>query len=423
MTDATTDSPEETDTGAAVRRLGDWDADHLRELAAEYGTPTYVIDLDRIRANYRRLADAFAAAREDSTVMFAVKAHSGRAVMETLVDEGVPMECAAAGEVYRAIEAGADPNEIQYTGVNPPADDLDYVVGVWEDAPGMTLNVGAEESVERLADRGFDGRLCLRVNPGISAGHHEKVETGTHPKFGIPYDSVPAVVERVRDEYEMDVVGLHAHAGSGMLDDDMAAHAQYVEKMADLAREVGGLEFLDIGGGFGVPYRDDEDPLDIDTVAEQTAAALGDLDATLKLEPGRYLLADAGCLLATVNTIKDTPETTVVGIDASMTTLIRPALYGAYHGIRNLTNPDADVEPLTVGGPVCESSDTFCRDRPLPRPSRNDLLAIGHTGAYGYAMASQFHSQPRPAEIALEGGEARVARRRETFEDLTRLEP
>jgi diaminopimelate decarboxylase len=409
------------DAGPAVRRLDDWDADLLGSLADEHGTPAYVIDLDRLRENYRRLAAAFDAAFDDPTVMFAVKAHSGRAVMETLVDEGVPMECAAAGEVFRALRAGADPNEIQYTGVNPPDGDLDYVVDVWEDAPGMTLNVGAEDSVERLAERGFDGRLCLRVNPGIAAGHHEKVKTGAHPKFGIPYDDVPEVVERVRETYEVDVVGLHAHAGSGMLDEDMDAHAEYVAKMGDLAREVG-VEFLDIGGGFGVPYRDDEEPLDIDAVAERTSEALGDLDATLKLEPGRYLLADAGCLLATVNTIKDTPETTVVGIDASMTTLIRPAMYGAYHGIRNLTNPDAPVEDLTVGGPVCESSDTFCRDRPLPRPSRGDTLVIGHTGAYGYAMASQFHSQPRPPEIALEGGEARVVRRRETFEDLVRLE-
>lgn len=409
-------------TGAAVRRLGDWDAARLRSLADEYDTPAYVIDLDRIRQNYRRFTAAFESAFDDPTVMFAVKAHSGRAVMETLLDEGAPMECAAAGEVFRALRAGADPDEIQYTGVNPPDDDLDYVVDVWEDAPGMTLNVGAEDSVERLAERGFDGRLCLRVNPGIAAGHHEKVKTGAHPKFGIPYDAVPEVVERVREAYGMDVVGLHAHAGSGMLDEDMSAHAEYVGKMGDLARDVGDLDFLDIGGGFGVPYRDDEDPLDIEAVAERTREALGELDATLKLEPGRYLLADAGCLLATVNTVKDTPETTVVGIDASMTTLIRPAMYGAYHGIRNLTNPDAPVEPLTVGGPVCESSDTFCRDRPLPRPSRDDILAIGHTGAYGYAMASQFHSQPRPVEIALEDGEARVARRRETFDDLVRLE-
>ncbi|RDI71031.1 diaminopimelate decarboxylase [Halopelagius longus] len=420
MTDPTPTT--DSDSDPAVRRLGDWDAVRLRSLAEQYDTPAYVIDLDRIRQNYRRLSAAFEAAFDDPTVMFAVKAHSGRAVIETLLDEGVPMECAAAGEVFRALRAGADPDEIQYTGVNPPDGDLDYVVGVWEDAPGMTFNVGAEDSVERLAERGFDGRLCLRVNPGIAAGHHEKVKTGAHPKFGIPYDSVPEVAERVREEYDMDLVGLHAHAGSGMLDEDMDAHAEYVAKMGELAREVGDLEFLDIGGGFGVPYRDDEDPLDIDAVAERTAEALGDLDATLKIEPGRYLLADAGCLLATVNTVKDTPETTVVGIDASMTTLIRPAMYDAYHGIRNLTNPDAPVEPLTVGGPVCESSDTFCRDRPLPRPDRGDVVAIGHTGAYGYAMASQFHSQPRPVEIALEGGEARVARRRETFDDLVRLE-
>ncbi|MFB6217636.1 MAG: diaminopimelate decarboxylase, partial [Halobacteriaceae archaeon] len=150
--------------------------------------------------------------------------------------------------------------------------------------------------------------------------------------------------------------------------------------------------------------------------------AAGELDATLKLEPGRYVVADAGVLLTRVNTVKDTPETTVVGVDASMTTLIRPALYDAYHAVRNVTDPGAPVEECTVGGPVCESSDVFCTDRPIPRPARGDLLAVGNAGAYGYEMASTFHSQPRPAEVALDGGDARVVRRRETVEDILALE-
>ena len=402
-----------------VRRLADWDAELLEALAEANGTPLYVTDLDRVRANYERFSAAF----PDADVMYAAKANAGRAVLETLVDAGARIECAARGEVMRAIAAGADPDEIQYTGVNPPAPDLDYVVDLWGDHPGLTVNVGAADSVERLGERGFDGRLCLRVNPGVGLGHHEKVATGAHPKFGVPYDEVPALVERARDEFGMQFVGLHAHVGSGITDpEELADHADFVARMAELARDVGPLEFVDVGGGFGVPYEEDAAPLDLEAIADSTREAFGDVDATLALEPGRYVVADASVILARVNTIKETPETTVVGVDASMTTLIRPALYGAYHAIRNVTRPDGPVEGLTVGGPVCESSDVFCDDRPLPRPERDDLLAIGNAGAYGYEMAMQFHSQPRPAEVGLEGGEVRLLRERETVEDLTRLE-
>jgi diaminopimelate decarboxylase len=402
-----------------VRRLADWDGDRLERLAGDHGTPLYVMDLGRVRAN----AERFRAAFPDARVMYAAKANTGQAVLSTLVGAGVPIECAAAGEVERALRAGADPDAIQYTAVNPPSADLDYVVDVWHDAPGLTITAGAGTTVDRLAERGFDGRLCLRVNPGVGMGHHEKVATGSHPKFGVPYERVPELAERAAGV--ADLVGLHAHVGSGILGpDDLDAHERFVERMSDLAERVadrvGGIEFVDLGGGFGVPYREEEPPLDLDAVADRTRAAF-DADARLAFEPGRYLVADAGVIVTRVNTIKPTPETTVVGVDASMTTLIRPALYGAYHALRNVSRPDAPREPVTVGGPVCESSDTFCDDRPLPRPERGDLLAIGNAGAYGYEMASQFHSQPRPAVVALDEG-ARVVRDRETIDDVVRGE-
>lgn len=408
---------EREEWGPATRRLADWEAGTLESLGEAYGTPLYVMDLDRVRANARRFAAVFPEAR----LLYAAKAHAGRAVLQTVADEGYLVEAAARGEVRRAVEAGVDPADIQYTGVNPPDPDLDYVVSLWEDHPGLTVTVGAESSLDRLAERGFDGRLCLRVNPGVGMGHHEKVATGSHPKFGVPFDQVPDVVAAARDRFE--VVGLHAHAGSGILDpDDLDAHERYVARMGDLARDVGDLEFLDLGGGFGVPYREDESPLDLRATAGRVRDAVGELDAQLAFEPGRYLVADAGVLLTRVNTVKEVPETTVVGVDASMTTLIRPAMYGAYHPIRNVTRPNAEPVSATVGGPVCESSDVLAADRDLPRPVYGDLLAIGVTGAYGYEMASTFHSQPRPAEVVLEGQEARLGRRRETIEDLLAYE-
>jgi len=401
--------------GPPVRRIGDWDADRLAALADEHDTPLYVLDLDRVRANYRRFAAAF----PDAEVMYAAKANTGRATLATLVDEGVPIECAAAGEIERALAAGADGDEIQYTAVNPPDRDLDYGVERWEEYPGLTVTAGARDTLDRLAERGFDGRLALRVNPGIGTGHHEKVATGKDAKFGLPASEMPEVAAAARERF--DLVGLHAHVGSGVLADDIPDHREAIGRVADIARGVGDLEFVDVGGGFGVPYHPDEDPLDVEEVARAVRAELDGVDATLKLEPGRYVVADAAVIVTRVNTLKDTPGTTVVGVDAGLTTLIRPAMFDAYHPMRTLGR-EKPVEPLSVGGPLCTSADVFCTDRPLARPERGDLLAIGNAGAYGYELTTQFHSQPRPAEVSLEHGEARITREREDLSDVTRLE-
>ena len=405
-----------------VRRLDDWQADRLESLATEYGTPLYVIDLDRVRENYARFASAF----PDAHVMYAAKAHTGRAVLSALVEIGAPIECAAWGELDRAIDAGADPNELQYTAVNPPKRDLDYAVSLAEEYPGLTITAGATDTLDRLSDRGYTGRIAIRVNPGIGTGHHEKVATGADAKFGIPSERVPEVAETARERF--DLVGLHAHVGSGVLTTDLDDHCRAIGRIGEMARQVesGGssqsLEFVDVGGGYGVPYRPEEQPLDLTVVGERVREALGDVSGRLRLEPGRYIVADAGLVLTRVNTVKEAPETTVVGVDASLGTLVRPAMFDSYHPIRNVSAPDRDREPVSVGGPMCTSADVFATDRPISRPERGNVLAIGNAGAYGYELASQFHSQPRPAEVALDGSDARVVRRREALADVTRVE-
>ena len=399
-----------------IRRLADWDDDRLRSLANRYDTPLYVLDLARVRANYRRFVAAF----PDAHVMYAAKAHTGRAVLSTLLAAGADIECAARGELQRAVDAGADPDTLRYTAVNPPARDLDYAVDLAAEHPGLTVTAGATDTFDRLEARGYEGRVAIRVNPGIGTGHHEKVATGQDAKFGIPAEQVPAVAESVRERF--DLVGLHTHVGSGVLHDDLADHCRAIERVATLARTVGDLEFLDIGGGFGVPYREDEEPLDMAAVGERVRAAVGDLDARLALEPGRYIVADAELLLTRVNTVKRVPETTVVGVDASLATLLRPAMFDAYHPIRNVSAPGREPEPVTVGGPCCTSADVFCTDRPVARPERGAVLAIGNAGAYGYELAMQFHSQPRPAEVAIDGAGTHVVRRREQLQDVTRVE-
>ncbi|MGQ4555914.1 diaminopimelate decarboxylase [Halobellus sp. GM3] len=414
-------SGDDGDGGPAVRRLDEWDGAELVALAEEYGTPLYVVDLDRVEENCGRLRSAF----PDADVRYAAKAHTGRPVLRTVREAGLDAECASAGEVERAFGAGFPGDRIQYTAVNPPGEDLDLVVDRWREHPGLTVTVGAEATVERLRERGFDGRLCVRANPGVGAGHHEKVSTGANAKFGIPIERVPDLAESWAAEF--DLVGVHAHAGSGISGEDLSAHRELVRRMGELARDVdsrvGALEFVDVGGGFGVPYRSDEPPLDLEAVADATREALGSVDATLAVEPGRYVVADAGVLLTRVNTVKEARDATVVGVDAGMTTLARPAMYDAYHDVRSLTAPDdAETIEATVAGPICESADVLCEHRPIPRPERGDILAVGNAGAYGYEMSSTYNSRPRPAEVARSGTTIRLARRRETLTDLTALE-
>ncbi|WP_144919847.1 diaminopimelate decarboxylase [Halorubrum salsamenti] len=437
-----TAEPSDRDTAAGnppVRRVSDWSADRLADLASEHGTPLYVQDLDRVRENCERLRDAF----PDADVRYAVKAHTGRAVLDAVREAGLDAECASAGEVDRALAAGFGGGRLHYTAVNPPAGDLDYVVDVAEAEPDLTVTVGAVDTLDRLAERGYDGRVCVRVNPGVGAGHHEKVRTGGAAKFGIPYDRAAAATRDAAERF--DVVGIHAHAGSGIDPDQLDSHRELVARMGELARELADpdddtpppdIEYVDVGGGFGVPYEEEEPPLDLPAVAEATREAVAPLPAgvDLAIEPGRYVVADAGVLLTRVNTVKPTPDERVVGVDAGMTDLLRPAMYDAYHPIRNLgggresdgsdapTPEDRSATPVTVAGPICETGDTLCTDRALADPARGDLLAVGIAGAYGYEMANQYNSRPRPAEVALDDGTAAVVRRRETLGDLTTVE-
>ena len=415
-----------SDDGApAIRRLADWDRERLERLADEHATPLYVFDPERVRENCRRLRGAF----PDAEIQYAAKAHTARETLETVHDEGLAIECASAGEVRRALRAGVPGEDVTYTAVNPPAADLDYVVDAWREHPDLTITAGAADTIDRLEERGFDGRLRLRVNPGVGAGHHEKVVTGGHPKFGVGLDRSPDLAARIDDGFEF--AGIHAHAGSGISGEDLADHRELVRRMGELAREIEAagipVETVDVGGGFGVPYSEDAPALDLDAVADATREALGEIPGRLAIEPGRYVVADAGVLLTRVNTVKDAPETVVAGVDAGMTTLLRPAMYDAYHAIRNLGAETGDgpaetareTVGVTVAGPVCETADLLCENRPLPRPERGDLLAVGNAGAYGYEMASTYNSRPRPAEVTPEG---EILRRRETLADVSRLD-
>jgi diaminopimelate decarboxylase len=400
-----------------VRRLADWPTGQLAAVAEEYDTPVYVIDLDRVRENLERVREAF----PDAGIHYAVKANAGAGVLHALAEAGAGAEVASAGEFERALQAGFEGEDVLYTPVNPPDRDLDAVLGEGPDP--LAITVDATDTVRRLAERGYAGEVSLRIHPGTGAGHSESVATGADAKFGIAIDRVPAARDLAVD-HGMTVAGLHVHAGSGILDADREKHRAVVATLARVAADLeADLDFVDVGGGFGVPYRPDAKPLDLVALAETTREALSTLEATLRIEPGRYLVADAGLLLTEVTTVKPTGDGVLAGVDAGMTDLLRPALYDAYHHVAPVgTDDEREQAQVSVVGPICESTDVLARDRTLPHPQRGDLLAIGMTGAYGVEMASQYNSRPRAPVVALEGDTVRRIRRREEVSDITTTE-
>jgi diaminopimelate decarboxylase len=401
-----------------VRRVADWPAERLEAVADEYETPAYVIDLDRIRQNLDRVQSAF----PEAAIHYAVKANAGSAVLETLATAGIGAECASAGEFERAVAAGFPTGRILYTPVNPPKRDLDSVLE-YESDP-LAITVGALDTVRRLADRDFAGDIAIRIHPGTGAGHSDSVATGADRKFGIAIDRVDQAVD-LATEHGMTVVGVHAHAGSGILNpEDVRSHREVVETIAKIGTDLDqDIDFVDVGGGFGVPYRPAGEPLDLATLADSTRDALDSMSETLRIEPGRYLVADAGLLLTRVNTVKPAGEGVIAGVDAGMTDLLRPALYDASHPVAPVGSVTGrEEQSVSVVGPICESTDVLAQNRRLPAPERGDLMAIGLTGAYGIEMASQYNSRPRPPVIAFDGATSREIRRREQFEDITAQE-
>lgn len=414
------------------KSVDDWDSNYLTQMAAKHKTPLYITDVSRISDNYARLRDAFGG---ETDIFYAMKANASQSVLKTLIPQIDGVECGSIGEVQRVIYALEDlqtSTTIQYTTTNQKTESLQLFTELMEEYPDnryiVTLN--DMKTAYRLIGNGYRGDICLRINPGIGVGHHEKVKTGKDAKFGIlPEDIENAVT--VITESPATLVGIHAHAGSGILEDDRQEYLEMVETILSFASDVSqqlpnsSLEFVDIGGGIGVPYHPSDSPLNIEKIAEEIKSKKSNIisDATLRIEPGRYIVADSTVLLTQVTTTKQADETTIVGVDAGMTTLIRPALYDAYHPATVVTDEQRPTRKTTLAGPICESSDVFFTDRQFQACTEEDIIAIGNAGAYGYEMASVFHSQPRPKTLVTNGeNRTKVERTRETIEDICQHE-
>jgi diaminopimelate decarboxylase len=387
-------------------------------LADRYGTPLYVYSRARLEANYRRVAEAFAPL--DARLYFSVKSNANGEILRVLRDLGAGFDVVSGGELFRALHAGADPAAIVFAGVGKTREELAYAL----DQGVGWINAESAQELEVLeeiaATRSIHSSIALRINPAIEADTHHHIATGgRRSKFGIDADEARSILANADRFPHLNIAGLHIHIGSQLATPDGTVAA--IERILPLTEDYP-IRLLDLGGGFPVGYRPtDRFPAPVDFAAK-IIPLLKDRAFDIAIEPGRSICADAGALIATVHYVKPRDGRRIVVVDASMTELIRPALYAAYHHIEAVKGRAKADESADIVGPVCESADVLGADRALPIVQRGDRVIVFTAGAYGLAMASNYNSRPRPAEVLVEGPTHRLIRRRETWHDLIELE-
>ena len=395
----------------------------LEDVARKVGTPFYVYSHKTLARHFRVYDEAFAGIPH--IVCYAMKANSNAAVVRTFAGMGGGADVVSGGELYRAIAAGVPAEKIVYAGVGKTQGEIDYALS----SGILMFNIESRQElvdIDKAAGRlGAKARVAIRVNPDVDAGTHPYISTGLKEnKFGI-------AIERAEDEYRfaaglpnVEVIGIHQHIGSQLT--ETAPFVDSMKKTAALAarlKEIGiPIRYIDMGGGLGIRYTDEEPPLPSE-LAGAVRPIFEGLGCTLILEPGRVLVGNAGCLVTKVLYRKSTDDKEFVVVDAGMNDLIRPSLYGAEHEIKPVTKAGAAGEFIAdVVGPICETGDFLARGRKMPVPEQGALLAVMSAGAYGFTMSSNYNSRPRAAEVMVNGGAYSVVRKRESYEDLVRGE-
>lgn len=395
----------------------------LATIAAEVGTPAYVYSAGVIEDQYAKLKDAMARAlpaERQPLLCFACKANSNLAVLNLLRGLGSGIEIVSEGELVRALKAGFDPQKIVSTGVGKQRSEIAACLR----AGILQFNVESIPELERInevaGEVGITARVAFRLNPDIQGGGHDKITTGRKTdKFGIVAEMMETAYTMAERFDHTEPVGLHMHIGAQVFEVERFRDAFATLRDVVLGLRANGnrIDRLDIGGGFPIVYKD-EHLLDLDYYARWVNEIIVPLDCEIIMEPGRFLVGNAGVVLTEVLFVKETPAKNFLILDAAMNDLIRPALYNSYHGIEPVRSGNAPWGTYDVVGPVCESGDTFTKDRDLPQMQQGDLAVIRSAGAYGASMASNYNTRPMAAEIMTRDGEYRIIRPRQSVEDI-----
>ncbi len=394
---------------------------NFKALAEKYETPLYVYDFDYMSQQYEALKGAFRGRK--AILAYAVKANSNLSVVRHFAKMGAGADCVSIGEVRRAFLAGIPKYKIIFSGVGKA--DHEIREAIERDILYINLESDAELTRVEMIAKEMDAvvRISIRVNPNIDPKTHPYISTGLHAnKFGVDINTAKRMYIRAKNSKHIDPVGIHSHIGSQLTELDPIREAS--EIVADLVRSLQALEielkFFDIGGGLGIEY-DDETTIDPYDYGQAILGTLTGLDLTVVGEPGRFLTANAGYFLTKVMYEKKNDDKRFVIVDGAMNDLIRPSLYSAYHFVE-VVDKEGETTKADIVGPVCESGDFLAKDYELPALDHDDLLVVHSAGAYGFGMGSNYNTRGRSAEVAVEGGEDRLIRRRESFDDLIALE-
>ena len=387
----------------------------LVQLAEQFGSPLYVYDAEKIQSQYNRLTKAFSKV-EKLRINYAMKALSNVAILQLLKEMGSGLDTVSIQEVLLGLHAGYDPEKIFYTPNGVSLEEIEEVA-----AMGVQINIDNLSILEQFGTKYPNVPVCIRINPHVMAGGNANISVGhIDSKFGISVHQLPHLV-RIVENTKMNIVGIHMHTGSDILDIEVFLYA--AEILFDAAKNFKNLEFLDFGSGFKVPYKKDDIETDIEELGKKLSKRFNAFcteygkELTLIFEPGKFLVSEAGYFLAKVNVVKQTTSTVFAGIDSGFNHLIRPMFYGSQHHIENISHPKGKERFYSVVGYICET-DTFANNRKIAEIKEGDILSFRNAGAYCFSMASNYNSRYKPAEVLWMNGEGHLIRAHETFEDL-----